>query len=103
MFDTIENKLFNFFLAIINENTTELQAVQSQSYQEITLKGTQLIFTISGLYHRVDNTGHYSYTQFRQQLYQSRINARLTELGYKIDIYHSTNKVDTTWYQLKRL
>jgi len=66
-----------------------------------------LIFTIAGLHQLYSQT--YSqeqpctYAEFRTQLYNGTLNQELAEHGLKVDIHHSTQKVDTSWYRLGTL
>ena len=71
--------------------------------QNAWFEGGVLRFTLSGLYDLSD-LGHLcSYLEFRTAIYQSNINQRLSLAGYKIDIFESTGKVDTTIYQLTEI
>ena len=60
----------------------------------------QLIFTIEGLYQLLIDEKEFSYSEFRSMLYASELNQALQALGYKVAMFESTQKIDTSIYQL---
>ncbi len=62
------------------------------------------IFTLPDL-HRLLLTndrslGQVAYKEFRSELYSSNINAQLESIGFCIELFHSSKKIDTSYYQL---
>ena len=75
----------------INANGEEIQRID-EAYR----------FTLRGLFNTLSDNA-VSYKEFRSQLYASTLNEDLGKKGYKIEVYHSSGKVDSSWYQLIRL
>ena len=93
------SEVFNFFINVINEDVDTLNKIVNKS-GSIYLKGGKLIFSIKGLSDFLDEEGSKSFNEFKKMLYSSYLNAELLEYGAKIEIYHSTSKVDTNLYCL---
>lgn len=60
-------------------------------------------FTLPALYQMSGSSSDFTYNAFRQAIYSSNINEQLAQSNYKIDVYDSKGKVDTTVYQVIRI
>ena len=95
-------KVFEFFSRIILNDPQAISLV-SQYNDKLEWSEGQLIFTIDGLYRLLIDEKEFSYPEFRSMLYASDLNQALQTLGFKVIIFESTHKVDTSIYQLVRI
>ena len=80
----------------------ELLREISVSGEEIQRIEDAYRFTLKGLFNTLSDNA-LSYKEFRSQLFASTLNEDLGKKGYKIEVYQSSGKVDSSWYQLIRL
>lgn len=92
-------KIFEFFSLII---LNDPQAISMVSQNNCKLKWSEgrLIFTIEGLYQLLIDEKEFTYSEFRSMLYASDLNQALQKLGFKVTMFESTHKIDTSIYQL---
>lgn len=93
--------VLEFFKRLINADVELLREIKSNGEEVQYINGVYR-FTIKGLFNTLTDNA-VSYKAFRSQLYASTLNADLAKLGYKIEVYQSSGKVDSSWYQLVRL
>lgn len=91
--------LVKFFTKVINQDGETLQLISQQNDQIKFIDGV-LVFTLTAL-HKILALGDGSYKQFRSMVYASKLNQELLKIDYTVSIYDSTNKIDSTWYQLQ--
>jgi len=91
-------ELFN---RLINTDAELLREINSNG-EEIQRIGDAYRFTLKGLFNTLSDNA-LSYKEFRSQLYASTLNQDLGKKGYKIEVYQSSGKVDSSWYQLTRI
>ncbi len=92
------NELKELFLNYSNKQDSVSFA---GSNQVLEVDG-RLTFTLQGLYELL-LLRDISYLQFKKQLYASRFNEEMSELGYQVVIYKTFGNIDANWYQLRRL
>ncbi len=95
-------KVFEFFSQIILNDPQAISLV-SQYNEKLEWFEGRLIFTIDGLYQLLIDEKEFSYSEFRSMLYASDINQALQKLGFKVAIFESTQKIDTSIYQLVKI
>ena len=86
---------------IHDEEACRTQLQQTQS--DITIIDGVLIFSLADLYALLIDASIYSYADFRAMLYSSTLNTQLMDLGYQVQVYNGTGKVDSSYYQLVKL
>ena len=94
--------IFKFFIRLIDLEPILLSRINN-SKREIFYENGSLIFGLSGLYNIYDPNELTSFKSFKKKLYSSGLNERLAPLGYKISIYKSTGKIETSLYMLQPL
>ena len=94
--------VFDFFSLIILKDP---QAISLASNDHGKLKWSEgtLVFTIEGLYQLLIDEKEFTYSEFRSMLYASNLNLALQKSGFKLTMFDSTKKVDTSWYQLVKI
>lgn len=93
------DKLINFMIKVV-EKEDEIHMLIQGSGNQVEIRDNRFIFTLKGLYQTLLENGDGSYHEFRRMLYSSRLNSDLLEKGFKVELFSSTQKVDTSWYQL---
>lgn len=99
--EQIEFITYTFFQQLINTDEKTLAAVQS-SKTECRLEQGVFIFTLQALYSLLGLT-EVTYSNFKSTVYASQLNQNLANLAYKVDVYESSGKVDSSWYQLVKM
>lgn len=99
------NVLTPFFVlidAVIKGDALVCEQIHTQHTYDVMLTDDRLLFTLPGVYAFLGEPLSCSYEVFRAALYASNINQIVKQKGYQFDMYRSTKKVDSTWYQLVR-
>lgn len=76
---------------------------QKLSELDILLEHSSVKFTLPSLHKLLYPGGDPNYERFRSALYASNLNEELAALGYKVQVFESTKKVDSSWYELVAL
>jgi len=95
-------RVFSFISKVVQKEKEATRLVESSNNQ-VMFRDDIFIFTLKGLYELLfgeESEEGEGYPGFRAMLYSSRLNSDLLKLGYKVEIYTSTQKVDTSWYQI---
>ena len=70
----------------------------------LSAQSAQIIFSLEGIHQILlknqEQNQEQTFKEFRTALYQSPINQELQKLGYKVDVFQSSGKVDTSLYCL---
>ena len=110
MIDELNQALLKFFIGLTKgEDLPTL--LSSDQISQIPLKdftprrllsaqSVQIIFSLEGIHQILLKDQEQTFKEFRTALYQSPINQELQKLGYKVDVFQSSGKVDTSLYCL---
>jgi len=101
----VEDQLFALFKNLINGDPQLLKAILSLKDSGLKVRDNIFHFSLPGLHCLLSQGGgeKYNYNEFRQNLYSGRLNQRLADLGYRVEIHFSTGKVETNTYKLLAL
>jgi len=100
----MHERLLLFFSGVL-KNDSSVKSMIASGGNDIFIdrSNNNLVFSISGLHSLLGIDQKVDYKTFKQLLYQSSLNKDLSDFGGRIDVYHSTSKVDTSLYQLTRI
>jgi hypothetical protein len=96
--------IFNFLIQILQRDVAILK--QIETFEGDVYFGTNsivVIFSLPGLYQILNMQDQINYSEFRQNLYQSKLNSQLGKHAAKVDVYQPATNVDKTLYYLERI
>lgn len=94
--------LFELFRGLIDRDS-QLYCECKAGVSGVILADDVVRFTVQGLHNLMPPDSGLTYGEFRSCLYAGAVNQGLSRLGYQVEIYRSTGKVDSSWYQLKEI
>ena len=92
------SEVLTFMVAAAALDDEAIERVELSS-ADAEFKGGVLYFTLPGLYQLLAIEG-LEYLPFRQQIYASELNTQLAGYGCRVDVYRSSEKVDSSCYRL---
>ena len=110
MTENTNQTLFRFFTSLTTEkdlptlsSSDQLSQIPPKDFTPRRLLSEQpakIIFSLEGIHQTLFKNQEQTFKEFRTALYQSAINQELQKIGYKVDVFQSTGKVDSSLYCL---
>lgn len=99
----MKEEVLRKFVALIRVDPGLLGASQMQPWEGFKVEDGRCVFTLRALFESLAPELDMDYVRFRSELYRGSLNAGLLDLGYKIEVHHTTGHVDSSTYRLVQL
>ena len=91
----------DFYAAVLAQDAQTLQRIED-STEELELQAQGFVFSLPALHRLLDPQQSLEFRDFRKLLYASTLNQQLGAFDAEVTLLHTTGKVDTSRYCLRR-
>ncbi len=92
----------DFFAAVLARDAAALQLIETFG-DGLEWRAGELVFSLPALHAALDPAQSLAYRDFRSLLYASTLNQELAAFDAEVALLHSSGKVDSSLYCLRRL